>query len=73
MRGPGMWMPKQKDGKNWIVNYTITKADGTVGQQSRKFRVRDDAHRFINRAKELRDDPRTDIVKFEHKVSKIEK
>ena len=48
----GMWMPKQKDGKNWQVDYTATH-DGEVVNQSRKFRVREDATAFIKNAKEV--------------------
>lgn len=68
----GMWMPKQKDGKNWVVEYTLTM-DGVDHAQSRKFRVRDDAQQFVNRAKELVADPRTTASKFVYKISKIEK
>ena len=68
----GMWQPKQKDGKNWIVNYTITM-DGEDHVQSRKFRVRDDAQQFVKRAKELVADPRTTATKVVAKISKIEK
>lgn len=50
MNGPGMWMPKQKDGKNWQVDYTAIH-DGELVEQSRKFRVRDDALEFIKYAK----------------------
>jgi hypothetical protein len=50
----GMWQPKQKDGKNWQVDYTIT-LDGNVHNQSRKFRVRDDATDFIKTSKNTLD------------------
>ena len=70
--GPGMWMPKQKDGKNWIVNYTITM-DGEDHTQSRKFRVRDNAYVFVNKMKDLVADPRTTATNVTYKVSKIEK
>jgi len=48
--GPGMWMPKQKEGKNWIVKYSIT-INGKVHKQTRKFRIRADATDFIKHAK----------------------
>jgi len=66
----GMWQPKQKDGKNWRVDYTVTTNDGAEHQQSRKFRVRDDAYQFISRAKELVADPRTNAIDITYKVSK---
>lgn len=51
MRGPGMWMPKQKDGKNWIVKFTFTfKGEGDKNN-SRKFRIKADALEFIKFAK----------------------
>lgn len=65
----GMWMPKQKDGKNWIVNYEII-LNGETKRQSRKFRVRHDAQVFINRAKQvLSRDGRVETASF--KLSKI--
>jgi hypothetical protein len=70
MNGPGMWMPTRKDGKNWIVNYTITLA-GVVHEQHRKFRVREDAEWFVKDAKRsLSLDERVTHYKF--KTSKIE-
>jgi len=66
-------MPTRKDGKNWIVNYTVTLDDGSTHDQSRKFRVRDDAQAFINNAKRLITDPRSNAVKITHTISKIEK
>ena len=69
--GPGMWQPKQKDGKNWIVNYTVT-LDGEEHQQHRKFRVREDARIFIDNAtKNLERDERVTSSNFQ--LSKIEK
>lgn len=66
----GMWMPKQKDGKNWIVNYTIT-LDGEDHNQSRKFRVREDASDFVKQSKlTLSRDDRVSSSKF--KISKLE-
>ena len=47
-----MWMPKQKDGKNWKVDYTAIH-DGELVEQTRKFRVREDAVEFVKRAKKV--------------------
>ena len=47
MSSPGMWMPKQKDGKNWIVSYSGI-ANGEAFNQDRKFRVREDARDFVD-------------------------
>lgn len=71
MNGPGMWMPKRKDGKNWIVDYTVT-LNGEDHSQSRKFRVRQDAYDFIESAKAtLERDDRVSSSKFN--ISKLEK
>ena len=70
MRGPGMWMPKQKDGKNWKVDYEFTFKNGEVKGNNRKFRVRADAQRFVQMAKDStsRDDR---LAKTKFKISKI--
>lgn len=70
MNGPGMWMPKQKDGKNWQVDYTVTM-DGQDHAQNRKFRVRDDATIFITHAKAVfKANPRVTAFNFNapHKI-----
>ena len=67
--GPGMWMPKQKEGKNWVVNYTIV-LNSKPHEQSRKFRVRADAYDFIEESKrQLSRDSRVTSSKF--KVEKL--
>lgn len=73
MNGPGMWMPTRQDGKNWIVNYTVTLEDGTTHDQHRKFRVRADAYEFISRTKELIADPRTNSASWTYAVEKWSK
>ena len=62
MSGPGMWMPKQKEGKNWEVIYS-GKINGEDFSQSRKFRIRADAQDFINDSKPLfaRDERVSDV------------
>lgn len=70
--GPGMWMPKQKDGKNWIVEYEVT-VSGKVHNQSRKFRVKSDAQRFITSSKKtFKDDARVTKYSFVIKPYKKE-
>ena len=70
MNGPGMWMPKQKEGKNWVVDYTIDM-DGKTHTQNRKFRVQEDAYEFVKELKKLVADSRTTATAETHKVSKI--
>ncbi len=69
----GMWQPKQKDGKNWIVRYTVEALDGAKHGQSRKFRVRSDAYDFIEQTKRLLPDVARvpAIQSFTYKVSKL--
>ena len=43
----GMYQPKQKDGINWVVDFTIELKDGQTRSGHREFRVREDAQRFI--------------------------
>ena len=43
MSGPGMWMPKQKSGKNWEMSYKFSYADGDIEQGVMKFRIKSDA------------------------------
>lgn len=33
MSAKGMWMPKQKDGKNWMVTFVIQTPEGTVTRE----------------------------------------
>jgi hypothetical protein len=64
MSGPGMWMPKQKDGKNWIVKYVI-RLNGEYHHESRKFRVRADGYDFITTSKAtLEANSEVDYFKF---------
>ena len=70
MRGPGMWMPKQKEGKNWVVNYTVV-VNGESKDSARMFRVRQDAVDFVAEAKSLfSKDKRVSSSKFS--ISKID-
>ena len=63
--GPGMWMPKQKDGKNWIVSYTAV-INGKTVNVDRKFRVKSDASNFIkDSTKILKADDRVTSFKFD--------
>jgi len=63
--GPGMWMPKQKDGKNWIVSYSITM-NGKTTKVDRKFRIKSDASNFIkDSTKTLKKDDRVTSFKFD--------
>jgi hypothetical protein len=63
--GPGMWMPKQKDGKNWIVAYSITM-NGKTTKVDRKFRIKSDASNFIkDSTKTLKKDDRVTSFKFD--------
>ena len=63
--GPGMWMPKQKDGKNWIVAYSITM-NGKTTKVDRKFRIKSDAFNFIkDSTKTLKKDDRVTSFKFD--------
>jgi hypothetical protein len=69
MSAPGMWMPKQNYGKQWIVNYSVVMS-GDLVEAHRKFRVKADASEFVKEAKEtFAADSRIESVKFE--VSKI--
>lgn len=68
----GMWMPKQKDGLNWKVDFTIT-AGGETHERTKKFRVRDNAQDFINETKKLVADPRNNATAATFKISKIER
>ena len=65
----GMYQPQQKDGKNWIVKYSIT-LNGVVKENSRKFRVRADAQNFVTNAKSTvsRDDR---VTASSFKISKF--
>ena len=63
--GPGMWMPKQKDGKNWIVAYSITM-NGKTTKVDRKCRIKSDASNFIkDSTKTLKKDDRVTSFKFD--------
>jgi len=63
--GPGMWMPKQKDGKNWIVSYSAV-INGKTVNVDRKFRVKSDALDFIkDSTKILKKDDRVTSFKFD--------
>jgi hypothetical protein len=55
MSGPGMWMPKQKDGKNWELYFSLTVvATGEVITDRRKsFRVVADARNWVKIVKNL--------------------
>jgi len=67
--GPGMWMPKQKTGKNWIVNYTVT-LNGAKHICARKFRVKSDATDFVRDSKNtLRKN--SDVSSFHFKTNKL--
>jgi hypothetical protein len=64
-------MPKQKDGFNWRVDYTVT-IDGVTKSNNRKFRVTADARGFVTAARaKFTSDPRVTTFKFT--TSKIEK
>jgi len=52
MNGPGKWMPKQKDGKNWQVDFTCIE-NGEQYTVSKRFRVRQDAQDEIHRVRGL--------------------
>ena len=49
----GMWMPKQKDGLNWAVDFSVTKADGATQEGTKKFRVQADAANFCKKVRDL--------------------
>ena len=60
-----MWMPKQKDGKNWIVSYSV-KMNGKTHNADRKFRVKSGALDFIkDSTKTLKKDDRVTSFKFD--------
>lgn len=46
----GMWQPTKKDGKNWKVIYCGIH-EGKPFNQTRTFRIRENARRFIKDAK----------------------
>ena len=50
MSKPGMWMPKQKDGKNWEVIFSVEViySGEKIVDRRKSFRVQDDARQFIN-------------------------
>ena len=49
MNGPGMWMPKQKDGKNWKVDFTLTLLNPSeTVTRTKTFRIRANAYDWIN-------------------------
>lgn len=67
----GQWAAKQKDGKNWVVEYNL-KVSGEVVQQNRKFRIKADALAFVKEAKQIfAQDERASDVSF--KVDKTAK
>ena len=69
MSGPGMWMPKQKSGKNWSVDYTIV-INGESNTCERKFRVKEDAAHFVTQSKRtLSLDER--VTEYTFKVRKL--
>ena len=44
----GVWMPKQKDGKNWEVDFSVIGlCDGELRTGTKKFRVRANALKWI--------------------------
>jgi len=61
MSSPGMWQPTRKDGKNWEVSYSGMR-NGEVFMQSRCFRVRANARRFIRESKKLFSDNNMDVT-----------
>jgi len=68
MNGPGMWMPKQKDGKNWEVSYSGLY-EGKPFATSRKFRVKANALDFIKASKKtFALDDRVSNIVFEKPV-----
>ena len=54
-KGTGMWMPKQKYGKNWELNFSVTLLnDGTsIVDRRKSFRVKADAAEWIREMKRL--------------------
>lgn len=55
MNGPGMWMPKQKDGKNWELFFSVeVLASGEkIVDRRKSFRVQADAYDWIAKMKNL--------------------
>ena len=49
MSKPGMWMPKQKDGKNWEVIFSVEViySGEKIVDRRKSFRVQEDARRWI--------------------------
>ena len=81
MNGPGMWMPKQKDGKNWELTFSATPINGgqigdRIVNRRKAFRIRADAEEWIRlmkrqtvEAKQLKD---PSLLNFHYsKISKI--
>ena len=53
MSYPGMWMPKQKDGKNWEVTFSITVLNSgeRIENRTKGFRIRKNALEWISEIK----------------------
>lgn len=58
-----MWMPKQKDGKNWRVRFIAKTVEGDQHEGTKKFRVRQDAYNWIKEMQRV-----TFEVKKEHQI-----
>lgn len=76
MNGPGMWMPKQKAGKNWQVEFTVTALhNNETVSRTKTFRIRANAYEWINRVKQLtievNEVKEPEFSSFTYKVSKI--
>lgn len=77
MAHPGMWQPKQKDGRNWAVTFSVDRIDTNeeIRDRVKTFRVRADAYLWIERMKALtiEANQRVDATmkNFTYKVSKI--
>jgi hypothetical protein len=72
----GQWMPKQKDGKNWKVDFTVTTLhNNETVTRTKTFRVREDAQDWVkvikNRTVEANEVHTPTFSGFTYKVSKI--
>ena len=69
-------MPKQKDGKNWKVDFTVTKlSDGEKVTSTQTFRVRADAYTWVENVARLTVEAgqvkEPSFKDFTYKVSKL--
>lgn len=48
----GVWMPKQKDGKNWKVDWVVEDNQG-IKEGTRTFRVKANAQNWINKTRNI--------------------